>query len=54
MNSRQGQILTCSFWFADRSEWHEFGSRFFFCVVGKQRRTETAGMGLTIQYLYIN
>ena len=34
----------------DRSEWHEFGSRFL-CVVGEQRRTENA---MTIQYLFIN
>ena len=37
----------------DRSEWDEFVSRFL-CVIGKQRRTENAGMGLTMQYLYIN
>ena len=30
----------------ERSERHEFRSRFL-CVVGKQRRTENAGMGLT-------
>ena len=37
----------------DRTERHEFKSQFL-CVVGKQRRTQNAGMGLTIQYLYVN
>ena len=38
---------------SDRSERHEFASRFLF-VVGKLCCKENAGMGLTIQFLYIN
>ena len=37
----------------DRTERHAFGSQFL-CVVGKQRRTEKAGMGLTKQYIFFN
>ena len=39
------------FFYDDRSEWHEFVSRFL-CAVGKQRRTENTGICSFIIYLF--
>ena len=40
----------CVFLYIDRSEWHEFVSRFL-CAVVEQRRTENTGM--SFYYLFV-